>query len=144
MKASNAVSQPERERQKKELEEELSQDKENLQLIQQAIAKVQSEVVQEKDLPFATREIVDIAASSQIELASVKPLSMQVKDEYELLPIEIRFQCGFTDLIKFLSKVEASSTLVAVQNLSINRDEVLFPKLDIRLTVCALFSSEQR
>lgn len=141
-KTSEAISQSEMEREKNELEKELSQKKENLQVIRQAVAEFQGKIVQGKNIPLITQEIVDIAASSQIELGSVKPSSLQVKDGYELLPIEIRFQCGYTDLIDFLSKAEASSALVAVQNLSIKKGEALLSKLDICLTACALFTSE--
>lgn len=140
---SETVSQPEWKREMRKLEEKLDQKKVDLQFIQQAITEFQSKIVQEKNIPLITEEIVNIAASSQIELDSVKPLSSQVRDEYELLPIEIRFQCGYAALIDFLSKAEASSTLVAVQDLSINRDEAILPKLDICLTACALFASER-
>ena len=143
-KASKTISQPEWEREMGKLEEELNRKKVDLQFIQQAVAEFQSKVVQEKNIPLITQEIVSIAALSQIELDSIKPLSLQVKDGYELLPIEIQFQCGYTDLIGFLSKVEASSALVAVRDLSIKRDEALFPKLDISLTTCALFVSEEK
>lgn len=137
--AIKTVSQSEMQKYKRELEEELSLGKEELQFIQQAIPEIQAKLMKEKNIPLVTREIVEIAASSEIELTSVKPSTTQGKDGYQLIPMKMRLQCGYTDLIRFLSEMEDSSTLVAVQDLSINKDEAIYPELDIGLTACALY-----
>ncbi len=140
----STIPQTEIERQTKKIKQQLIQMKEDLKLIQEATLEVKNKVVQEKNIPLITREIVDIAALSQIELTAVKPLEITVNDGYEILPIDIRFQCNYHDLIKFLIQIEASLLLVGVEGLSINKNELIYPKLDIHLTTCTLFAAEGR
>lgn len=137
------ISESEIEKQKAGFREELSRRKEGLQLIQQAVREAKDKITREENVLLITHEIVNIATSSKIEPASVKSLGVQVKEKYRLLPVEIRFQCIYAELIRFLSNLRTSSVAWVVPGLSINKNEGIEPKLDIHLTAYAIFMSEE-
>ena len=132
------LSQSERETQQKTLQEEQRRIQEDLRLIRQAVGEVQGRVSQDQNIPLVTLEIEDLAASSQIELSSIKPLTARQEGGYEVVPIEIEFQSDYPQLINFLSQLENCSVWIALEGLSIRKDDLIYPALDIRLTLCIL------
>lgn len=141
-KSVKAVSESEIEKQKAGLREKLSRKREKLQAIQQAVREVKDKVVREENALLITNEMVNIAVLSKIELASVKSQGPRVEGKYRILPVEINFQCMYVELIRFLSNTRTSSVAWVVPGLSINKNEAIYPKLDIRLTAYAIFISE--
>lgn len=140
--AKEELSASEKEEREIKFKKRVSEIRDFLKLIPQATREVQDKVIQEKNIPLVTMEIEDLAAASGIKLVAVKPSDIQEKDEYEILPIEVEFKCKYTELIHFLARIENSSKLIATQKMSIKRDDFIYPQLNIKLTVVALFATK--
>ena len=136
------LSETAKERKRKELEQEGAWAKEISGFIQETNRKIQEQVQQDKNVPMRTLKIEDMASSSQIELESIRPLAAQIMDGYEVVPIEMGFKTTYATLIGFLLEIEGSSALTAIQKVSINKNEITYPELDVNLTFNVLFLAD--
>jgi len=142
--AVKTVSKEEKAKQLRQLELRLEEIKTASARIQQAIKKVKTSIPDNINIPMLTLEIEDLAGAAKIELASVKPLpdAEDSKVDYEILPIEIGFQSTYARLVDFIAALERSSELMTVQKLNIQKDEMAYPLLDVRLTISVLLKKE--
>jgi len=132
----------EREKLKKKLEEKLLFAQESFQLIKSAVSEVEDQIVKGKNIPLVTLEIEKLVSSSRVELVFVKPNEVQRKGTINILPIEIRIKGEYAQLIDFLFRLEASSSFISTGELSITHNPLIYPQLEIRLTPWIAFASK--
>ena len=143
--AVQTVTKEERARQVQQLEMKLKQIDKASAYIRQEVEKFKASIPENMNAPILTLEIEDLAGASRIELASVKPLPGEDNGDldYEVLPIEIGFQSTYSRLVDFIEALERSSELMSVQKLNIQKDEMAYPLLDVRLTISVLLNKEE-
>ena len=79
------------------------------------------------------------ALENQIKIVSMIPNSIESIDESELnkLPIEIKIECTYIQLINFLKTIEYSERLIQIENLSIigndKDDEKIFCNMNLNI-----------
>ena len=137
--SAQTLSESAKERKRKELEQKSVWAQEIFEFIEKTNREIQEQVKQDRNVPLMTLKIEDLASLSEIELESIRPLTAEIAGKYEVVPIEMGFKTTYTKLIKFLSEIEESSALIAIQKLSINKDAITYPDLDINLTFNVLF-----
>ena len=134
-----AMSQDQKDKRKKELQEELRSLKAGSLLVSEVTDRLREKIGQGKNTPMVTLTLEDLASSSGVELTSVRPLDPLEAERYEVLPIEIGFQAGYKKLLDFLFNTKKSPALLAVHSLEVRKDDMIYPALDVRMTVYALF-----
>jgi Tfp pilus assembly protein PilO len=144
--AVKTLTKAEKDQQIAQLNAQLAKLKNGQEFIQQTVNGIKTSVPADKSIPLVTLEIEDLAVSSKIELASVKPIPNEDDQagDYAVFPIEVGFQSTYPQLVKFISSVERSSPLIAVRQLKIQKDEMAYPLLDVRLTVGVLLKQEAK
>ncbi|MDD5449291.1 MAG: GspMb/PilO family protein [Candidatus Omnitrophica bacterium] len=142
-KKNMAISEADIEKQKASLREQLDRKRNDLTAIQQLVRQTRDKAMHIENTLLITQEMVNAASLSKIELASVKSKAAETKGKYKVLPVDTSFQCTYAELITFLSNLKASPVAWVVTGLSINRDENILPKLDIRMTASAVFAADE-
>ena len=140
---ARSLSQSEKDKIRKELEEEERTLESGFRAIQKIAGEITTKVVDSKNIPAVTLMMESLATQSGIELSSIKPLNPEIKGQYEFLPIALEFQTEYLQLVKFLSALEDSQFQISLQDLSVKENPGAFPKLDIRLTASVLFTASK-
>ena len=143
--AVKTLSKKEIEERIRALEEQLAEVKDGAQQIKERTQQIKAAVPETRNVPMVTLEIEDLAKAAEVTLASLKPMPFDEENEadHEILPIEITFQSTYTQLVKFVKTVEQSSSLLAVHNLKVQKDELSYPLLDVRMAISVLLRKEK-
>ncbi|HLF17536.1 MAG TPA: type 4a pilus biogenesis protein PilO [Candidatus Omnitrophota bacterium] len=113
---------------------------EGVDILKKEISAVQTKVSQEKNLPLISLEIEDLAGANNIEVLSIRPLEAEVQGKYELQRIEIRCKGDYKALAEFIRRLENNSAMMAIYEVTINKDPLIYPLLDVHLVPVYVFA----
>lgn len=117
------LTQAEIERREKELTGELKDYRDAALAIGRFAREVQKKSRWTRNIPLATLNIEDLADAASLKLSLIRPLQAQMKEGYEILPIELQFQTTFPNVIRFLQNIKDSESPLVVERLSLKQDK---------------------
>jgi hypothetical protein len=79
-------------------------------------------------------QLTRLPADSNIAFLDIKQKEQEVKEGYEVFPVDIVLKASFLDLVRNLATIEVNSLLVGVDNLRVSKSAPDAKDLDIRLT----------
>lgn len=128
---------------KQNYQENVALLKDNLGILKGELPRVEERIVAEKNLPLIVLQIEDIAGNLPIELVSMKPQESEILGNYELQPVEIRFKGDYTAVMSFIESLEELLAVTAVYDVTVNKDPLIYPRLDTRLIALIVFNHEE-
>ena len=140
--AAETFPDAERHRLQEVLEEQLHDLNQGMKDIKQATRITSQRMIRGKNIPLATLKVEELSEQAQIELTLVRPLELQTRKRYDLLPLEVECLGRYQDIVQFLSSLEHSDLLMSVQKVELHRQDQLFPKLDVRMMLELVFARE--
>jgi len=111
--------------------------------LRKELERVEGKLIGEKNLPLVILEIEDIVGLFPIELISLRPLEAEILGEFELQPVEIRFKGTFGEITGLIENLEGSPSVMSVYDVKIDKDPLLYPKLDAHVVALIIFKNER-
>lgn len=123
----------------KKLEEEVASEQKRMALIKMTISG-------EEQLIGLLRQLAGESHRLAMDVISLGPGkewdSPRSDSYYRRLPVEINIQCRYEDLIFYLERLQELPGLVTIDEFHIGRDEEIFPKLQVELSLSTFVLGE--
>jgi Tfp pilus assembly protein PilO len=106
----------------------LQESRKEIVSLEKKIAELEKRLPREIQTTLLIDTLKDITEEAKLKFASIEPLpqrNYEIKglDEFYLgLPIKVKLNCTFSDLIKFIQKIENSSRLMKISELTIKNN----------------------
>lgn len=111
-----------------------------LAAVQKRRSEVEAAFLQEQDLAQLINRFVKMSDPNRVELASVKPSEREeVGTQYHEVKLEMQLKGTYADLVDFLSQLQTVGRPLYVKELSLEVDEMQFPRLQARASIATLF-----
>lgn len=106
--------------------------KEDLEKFKEKVAEFENKLPKRMKTTLIIETLQEITQKSRLKFSSLEPLPIkkykieETNDVFVELPVKVRLNCGYYDLIEFIKRIETANQLMKITDLSIKDD----PSLD--------------